>query len=338
MESQSPMHTPHRTGPFWIRTASPRLVPILAYAAPPGYPMPAPPYPYPMIAPPQPKTPQGIGYVRWSVLLGAVMQAIAIPGYVVFAVLLNQVQATTFPPDFSTTFGLVAAALLFAFATGIVGLIAVIFFVLGFYYIHEGRDEYGPDHNRQMDRALAYLIVAFVMAIVASIGGFSPLGSSLGGPAAISEVTSWFGAVRGLFVGLLLMSLVNVFISKEDRTLGWVGTIILAAVPAITSALYIVLFLTFTPSNPTSIFGALFAALIIAAALSAAELVAFLLFYLLYAKVVKRMRAGEFPAAVRAPMVFPPYYPAPMYYPPYPVYPSYPPPAPPPTPPPEKPP
>ena len=322
------------------RIMSPRLVSILGYAAaPPGYPMPAPPYPYPMVAPPQPMTPQGLGYIRWSVLLGAVMQAVAIPGYIWLAVLVQQFPRTG-PLNLSELFTLVASSLLFSLLTGIVGLIAVIFFALGFYYTHEGRDEYGPEHAVNTDHALFYFIVALVTAIIASFGGLGSVVGSLGSPSPlpVAALAGAFGVVRGLFVGLLLMAFIKVFTSKEDQTWGRMGTILLAASPAAGSAVAFAAFLAYDPANPASRVGLIVIAAVAASALAAVELVAFVLFYRVYSTILSRMRRGEFPAIVRPPIVYAPYSPPPGYYPPYPVYPSYPPATPPPAPPPEKPP
>lgn len=297
------------------------LAGIVGYAAPPpGYSPPPVPVPYAMMPPPQAKTPQGFGYVRWALLLGAVMQAVTIPEYVWFAVAAPSFGST----DPFALLGFMAIALAFSCAAGIIGFVGLILFVVGYYYTHEGRDEYGPLHTREIDRSLIYLVVALVMAIVASVGGYGSVFSGFGPITPILLIGGAFGAVRGLFVGILIITLVKVFLEKGDRDQGWIGTALLTASPAVVGIALVVAFL---PIGQFSGVELLSTFLGVAAVAAAMELVAFVLFFRIYSKVLRRIRSGEFPPIVRPPLMYSPYYPPPVYYPPYPVYPETPPPA-----------
>src|SRR5437867_9921600 len=162
-------------------TATTVLLLVHATAAPAGTTAPAPvpymPYPpyapYPPYPPLQPKTGQGVGYVRWAVLLGAVTQAITIPAYLYLTWLVLAL-APSQPTDPAGFFGLLAGLFALECAVGIVGLFAVIFFFLGFYYVHDGREEYGPEPAQAVERGVIYFVGGAVMAIVASAcGSFS---------------------------------------------------------------------------------------------------------------------------------------------------------------------
>ena len=313
------------------RSARLPLVSGVGYAAPfPGYP----PYPlpYPMFPPPPAKTAQGIGNVRWSLVLGAAMQAVNIAGYIWTAVLLSQ-----FPPPGSPDFGLIFTTLAFECAAGIIGFVAVLLFLLGIYYANDGREEYDPIHVREMEHALIFFIIALVMGLIGSVAGLGFSASPLTSVPGFNPVGGAFGIVRGVFVGLCLLTVVKTFTTKEDRTVAWIGTAILAAAPAIGAGISSFLYLTRNPADPLGDPASLPFAFLAAAGLAATELVGYGAFLWIYSKVLRRMRSGEFPPIPRPPMVYAPYYPGPAYYPWYPAYPASPE-APPPAPPPGQPP
>src|SRR5256712_6081366 len=168
-----------------------RLSGIVGYAAPPpGYPFPV---PYPMYPSSPPTTMEGVRYARWALVLAIAMQAIAVAQFAWEAVVLS-LAASGGPGN---TFELFIATSAFVCATAIVGLAALIFFLLAVYTTHDGPEEYGPDHALVIDRAVIYFIIAFVMGAIASVGGlgsgtfggspvgflfpFSPIGGGLGG-------------------------------------------------------------------------------------------------------------------------------------------------------------
>jgi hypothetical protein len=254
------------------------------------------------------------------------MQAVNIPGFLWLAFV-----ASTLPPgggDFLSFFGLFLGALAFQCSVGIIGFVGLILFVIGAYSAHEGREEYGPDHARDVERALIFFIIAFVMGVIASVGGFGFSTGPVGTGVPINPVGGIFGAVRGLFAGLTLRYVVRTFLRKEERDLGWVGTALLTGAPAAGSVVSFVLFLAGNPLdssfNPSALPGLLALAFVTAAALAAAELVAYVLFLHIYSRALRRLRSGEIPAIPRPPVLYAPYYPAPGYYPANPWVPSYP--------------
>ena len=272
------------------------------------------------------KTAQGVGYVRWAILFATVMQAINSVGFAWVAVVLTGAASSGL--GFASSFEVFGANLAFICAAGIIAFAAVIFFILGASSAHEGREEFGPDHAREMDRAVIFLIIAFVMGVIASAGG---LGSAsfgvtpFGFQGPFSPVGGVFGTVRGLFVGLLLGSLVRVFISKEDCDITRIGTALLTISPAIGTGIAF-LTLTTNPVDPLTVPALAPLAFWAAAALSGVELIAFVLFFRVYSSVLRRMRAGELPPIPRPPPLYAPYYPGLAYYPVYPGVPEGPPP------------
>lgn len=300
-----------------------RLSGIVGYAAPPpGYPFPV---PYPMYPSSPPKTMEGVRYARWALVLAIAMQAIAVAQFAWEAVVLS-LAASGGP---ATTFELFIATSAFVCATAIVGLAALIFFLLAVYTTHDGPEEYGPDHALVIDRAVIYFIIAFVMGAIASVGGLGSGtfgGSPVGFLFPFSPIGGAFGAVRGLFVGLVLASLVTVFTSKEERDQARIATALLTISPAIAAGIAVLIALVSPAVDPFTLTVPAFAppAFAAAAVLAGVELVAYVLFLRIYSNVHRRMRAGELPPIPRPPPMYTPYYPG--YYPPYPVVQEAPPP------------
>src|SRR3989442_72278 len=136
-----------------------------------GYAIPAPsygPFPYPMYPTWPAKTAQGVGYVRWGLVLAILLQAINLAGFAWIAAVLTLAASRT--PGLGSSLDLLVTNLGFVCTAGIVGFIAVVFMILGVYSSHDGRDEYGPDHAREMDNAVIFLIIAFVMGGIAYAG------------------------------------------------------------------------------------------------------------------------------------------------------------------------
>src|SRR5207245_10547011 len=133
---------------------------------------------------------------------------------------------------------------------------------------------------REMDNAVIFLIIAFVMGGIAYAGvGFWGFGATpLGFQFPVSPIGGVFGTVRGIFVGLLLTSLVKVFISKEERDIARISTSLLTISPAIGTAIAVLIALVSPPANPFTVPALAPVAFAAAAVLAAAELVASVLF------------------------------------------------------------
>ncbi len=321
-----------------------RLAGLIGYAAPGWAPVPVA-YPAP---PPLPsRTERGIGYARWAVVVGLAMQGLALSLTAYAAILVSALLGN--PPSLDAAFlSLLGTMIGLTCAIGLVGLVGGILFLIGLYYLHAGRDEYGPAHTQSMDRVLIYAIIALVFAITAPIGGtftsaFIGFGAGFGMFGTTNVVSGTLGAVRGLFAGLALATALRAFQTEDDRRVGLASAALLAVAPA-GAAVVGVLFPVSPGLTDSRILLTVLPIWLGAAAVAAAiELIAYVLFFRLYSKTSRQMHAGEFAGMYRPPPMFVPYYPAPVsyYYPPYPAYPPpqpAPPPAPPPTPPPQKPP
>ena len=277
---------------------------------------------YPMY-PPRPNTERGVSNLRWSLLLTLAMQALAVVTLLpVGYYLLN-------PPgywDTSPLFSLLPMML----TTVLLGIVALIFFLSGVSRLHAGRDEFGPAHGRNVEMAVVFVVIAFVVG-VSSITFSGPFGIGLTSQSAVGlMVTGGLTVARGLLVGLALLFCVRALVREEDRHVGVFATIALALGPAVGAGVTYVLL-----PNISQYFGSVVIALAGLGVQGAIELVGYALLFRLYTVTYNRLRSGELPPLFRPPMPFvPPYYPGYMpygmpYYPAWPVQPPTPPPTPP---------
>src|SRR2546428_12687331 len=84
-----------------------------------------------------------------------------------------------------------------------------------------------------MEHALIFFTIALEMELIGSVAGLGVSASPLTSVPGVNPVGGAFGIVRGVFVGLCLLTVVKTFIPKEDRTVAWIGTPIFTATPPI---------------------------------------------------------------------------------------------------------
>ncbi len=279
-----------------------------------------------MVGPPT-HTERGITSIRWSLLLALAMQAVAVSMLLPLAYLWGQ------PGGFSP-FGAYAALIPMLMSIYLLAILAIIFFLSGLSRLHEGRDEYGPAHARDVEHVVIFLVIAFVMS-VSSLTFNLPFGI-FGSPSptltASVVVSGALASVRGLFVGLAFVFAARALVRPEERELLTYAVIALVVGPAIGAGVLALLI----QSNPPASLPIPLVAMGVEAGI---ELLAFTVLYRSYSRVLARIRSGELPPLYR-PVPFVPYVPpyapywaAPPYYPPYPAQPAQP--APPPQKPPE---
>ncbi len=276
----------------------------------------------PMAGPPT-NTERGITSLRWSLLLTLAMQAVAVSMLLPLGYLWGQFEGFNW-------FSAFAALIPMIISLYLLGVVAVIFFLSGLSRLHEGRDEYGPAHARNVEYVVIFVVIAFVMSVSSATFNlpFGIFGSVSTAALASILVSGGLAAIRGLFVGLAFLYAGRALVRPEDRELLMYALIALVVGPAVGSGALALL----VQSNPPSALPTGFVALGVEAGI---ELLAFAVLYRVYSRTVARIRSGELPPLYR-PVPFvpfvPPYTPywAPPYYPSYPVQPAPPPPAPPP--------
>lgn len=275
----------------------------------------------PMAGPPT-NTERGVTSLRWCLLLALAMQAVAVSLLLPLAYLWGQFSG-------SGSFGAVAALLPMVISLYLLGIMAVVFFLTGLSRLHEGRDEYGPAHARDVESVVICVVIAFVMSI--SSMTFSPPFNLFGSTGVTMAATILVGgalaAVRGLFVGLAFVFGARALARPEDRELLTYAMIALVAGPAVGAGALALL----VQANPPSSLPVSYVALGVEAGI---ELLAFAVLYRSYSRVLARIRSGELPPLYR-PMPFvpfappvAPYWAPPAYYPAYPAPPVTPPPPP----------
>jgi hypothetical protein len=310
------------------------------------YPYPAyPAYPMPVYRPPPPKTPEG---VKWS-LVGLFLGLGYFVALMVVAALYYNELANADPTDI---FGFISSFLWTAVAgilTGVIGLMTLIFYFIGFGYLYAGRNEFGPTHARNLQFSFVLAIVALVMYVVAAIVSFIAslsIFSGTGGTITVDTGALYLSAALRIVMGLVVSAIVaahlvlairslvrperqtmlNVAVALGTATPGIAGALTLLQMPAyislieawasgVTGGIF-----TTPPIGPESGLPSIMSAVL--------TVVTILLFIVLYREIALRLRAGELKPILPTPPPAPSWMPGPVVPPPpYAPYAPYAPPA-----------
>lgn len=93
---------------------------------------------------------------------------------------------------------------------------AFIELLLGFLSFYRGKDEYGEEHRRDMERAVLFLVLAIVMvimSIVASLAG--SVGGVIGVFNAMNVVSAIADILRAVVIAFILFYLIRTFLSSD---------------------------------------------------------------------------------------------------------------------------
>lgn len=99
----------------------------------------------------------------------------------------------------------------------IVLVIALIELLLGFLSLYRGREEYGEQHARDVERASLFLVLVIVLIVVsfaASTAG--SVGGVVGAFSGLSILSTVADILRAVFIGLLLFYLVKAFLPESS--------------------------------------------------------------------------------------------------------------------------
>ncbi|MEK6852080.1 MAG: hypothetical protein AABY30_06040, partial [Candidatus Thermoplasmatota archaeon] len=183
------------------------------------YPYPAyPAYPMPVYRPPPPKTPEG---VKWSLVGLFLALGYFLANMGVAALLMNtfaNLNLANLQAFFASLLWLALAAIL----TGIIGILLLIFYFIGFGYLYAGRNEFGPTHARNLQIALVLAIVAMVMGVVAPIVGFIASMNAYqwtGGTITINTGALYLGIGIQVVMGIIVSALVAAHLVLSVRSL-----------------------------------------------------------------------------------------------------------------------
>jgi len=320
------------------------------------YPYPAyPAYPMPVYRPSPPKTPEG---VKWS-LVGLFLGLGYFLGLMAVAALYASTIASLDPNNIGQFFSSLIWTAIAGILTGVIGLLTLIFYFIGFGFLYAGRNEFGPTHARNLQFSLVLAIVALVMYVVAAIVGFiASIGviSFTGGTITINANALYLSAALSIVLGIVVSALVAAhlvltirsLVRPERQNVLNVAAALGTATPGIAGALGLIqmgrylellqawadqqgggFFFASPPISPMSGLPEVVSAIL--------AVVTILLFVLLYREIGLRLRVGELKPILPTPPPAPNWMPGPVA-PMAPMYQPYAPPPPAPTPPPQSPP
>lgn len=189
---------------------------------------------------------------------------------------------------------------LFPVACGaaLVLLFGAILALLGLWKMYKGKDEYGEEHSRDVDRGVLLCAIVIVLAILNGAAVFGTeaaagLSGATPGSGAIAVVSSALGIVTSLMIAAILYYLVKSFLSPESTRVAYaaMGLYMLAPITSLLASAFIYPPQGYYADPPTVPFDPLW---VVPEAVSAiVTAVAIILFLVLYRQVFRRLRSRE---------------------------------------------
>ncbi len=125
------------------------------------------PQPYPYPTPPAAlRTPKGLGWCWKAFLIYIVVLGLsAVLGLLLYAALASLSPGT----GFSEVLAALLPAAIGGLAVGVLGLIVLVFYLIGFHDLYRGRGEFGPEQARNVRLAFFLLIGVIIVAVVSGV-------------------------------------------------------------------------------------------------------------------------------------------------------------------------
>jgi hypothetical protein len=314
------------------------------------YPYPYPAYPMPAYRPAPPRTPEGI---KWSLVGLFLALGYFLAQMLVAALLVNALANFNAGASITEFITAIAWLLIAAVLTGILGILTLVFYFIGFGYMYGGRNEFGPSHARNLRVSLVLSIVAMSLGLVgylvtwiANAGvyriGFGTIEINAGALYLGVAVSVVMGITVSALAAAHLVLVIRSVVRPERQVVLMTAAALGTATPGIAGALQILqiphvievlqawadslggggFFFAAPPIDAT--FGV---PSLVSAALSA---VVMLIFILLFREVGASIRTGALKPVLPTPAPAPSWMPGPVAPPMYPTYPPAYPPQPPP--------
>jgi len=274
------------------------------------------------------QTEKGVRYASYTMVIFLVVNIVSVTVVAAFIPIISDLVLGGGSIDtiLGTLIGLVAVACTLI----ILELIGLILGLLAVIALHQGRNEFAPEHGKRLDKALIALAIGISLPIVGEVASTATTAAGIGGigglvPATTltaAAVTAAFGISGAVFLGLFLLWAVELLNTPEGKTRGLIA-LVLGALAGVASFSASAILMVAVPvlTDPAS-FYLLMIPSILGGVLS---IISIILWYLLYRGILGRFKSGELRPAPPMPMYAVPY--PPMYMPPY--APAYPPPQPP---------
>jgi len=263
------------------------------------------------------RTVRGVGWMSWGLLIHLASLILGAVGTVLLIASMGAILYTS--PEM-----LAALFAAFALVCGlvIVEIAAAVVYLVGFHGMYAGRHEYGPNQDRNMDRALVFVILAIVLSAVQVVSPYTLVwGALYSAPSTVPITVGLLGLVvqpaSALFAGLALFSAVRVFADGVQRTRLIIG-MILGAVGAAAGTAILLLAAAYGGGLGSLVMGYVASAL----AGQGTSAISLLVFFFVYRDIRRKLETGGIAPAVPSPPPVWPYYYAPPY--PYPVAPPQP--------------
>jgi MFS family permease len=130
--------------------------------------------PYPQATPPQYPpyhhyhreldTQRGLKWQSWALMIFIIMSVVSlIMAFVVFFIMNS---FTSPSADISSIIGTLVLLLAVLLITFILGILVIVFWLLGYYHVYKGKEEFGQEHTRKVKLSLKLLVAFMVLYLV----------------------------------------------------------------------------------------------------------------------------------------------------------------------------
>jgi amino acid transporter len=197
------------------------------FQPPPGYGMP----PGPM----ETKTEKGLKYINWAFWL-----------YIIVMVVSLLMLLLVFVAIAGGSMGSIFLLVGFGCIIGLLGLIALILWIMGFFSMYSGKDEFGPEHSQKVTFAFMFFVLAIILVIMVVVYAISQIdltdpGTDSGDPefydTDVPIVTIVLGTISTICSSLGWVFLILELSSEDIKKLLWIYFIISVVSAAAGSAL-----------------------------------------------------------------------------------------------------
>lgn len=244
------------------------------------------------------ETLKGLKHINWGIILYIVATLLLLLVAVVAVVTVFSIIESSDPtPDLGALVALTALAC----GGGLIGIVAIILWLLGIYEMNKGKDEFGSEHSANVSRAVILIVLFVVLAVISmvvtailAISWISPTVT----PSEMIDslrltvlVSGIFGIITTALLGLAIVYLIISLCDEKYKKILWAAFAIYMILTAVGTAISIaVIYGDLSSITNVNDLTNISSAGDLAQGMS---FIAFILFLLAYRHAYKRVRTGE---------------------------------------------
>jgi MFS family permease len=187
------------------------------------------------------ETEKGVKHVYWGILLYIFATILVFVGVLFTFVFIEDIIANEPPPgEVPENLGIIAGALGLMCGGALLIIITLILWLLGLYEMHQGKDEFGPEHSGKVSKAIIFIVLYIVLLVLGVVVGLVVgLSSSVNYDAYLESLRtlavlgSITDTISTIFLGLAIVYLVFELSDEKHQNILWMGFVALVIISII---------------------------------------------------------------------------------------------------------